>query len=70
MPADAGIQAPGNNQDFKDLDSCSRFKTCRDKLLGNDAIFDGYGPVFGAGERVRGAAAEFRREGEIKAPKG
>jgi hypothetical protein len=38
MPAEAGIQSVGDNNNFKDLDSRSLLKTCRDRLRGNDGV--------------------------------
>jgi hypothetical protein len=39
MPAEAGIQLVGDNNNFKDLDSRSLLKTCRDRFRGNDGVF-------------------------------
>jgi hypothetical protein len=39
MLAEAGIQAFGDNNNFKDLDARSRLKACRDKLRGHDGVF-------------------------------
>ncbi len=38
MLAEAGIQAVGEDNNFKYLDSRSLLNTCRDKLRGNDDI--------------------------------
>ena len=38
MPAEAGIQAVGENNNFKDLDSCSLLKTRRDRFRRNDGL--------------------------------
>ena len=51
MPAEAGIQSIGDNDYFKNLDSRSLLKACRNKLCGNDGIF---------------SAATHSREGEGK----
>ena len=58
MPAEAGIQSFGDNNNFKDLDSRSLLKTCRDKFRGNDGIFpitaqslEGEGIYFGLLEK-------------------
>jgi hypothetical protein len=39
MPAEAGIQSGADINNFKDLDSRSLLKTCRDRFRGNDSVF-------------------------------
>jgi hypothetical protein len=39
MPAEAGIQAVGDSNKFKDLDSRLLLKTCRDRFREHDATF-------------------------------
>ena len=39
MPAQAGIQLIVDINNFKDLDSRSLLKTCRDRFRGNDGAF-------------------------------
>jgi hypothetical protein len=38
MPAEAGIQSVGDNNNLKDLDSRSRLRTCRDRFRGMTAF--------------------------------
>lgn len=38
MPAEAGIQAVGEYNNFKDPDSCPLLKTCRDRFRRNDGL--------------------------------
>jgi hypothetical protein len=42
MPADAGIQEVVDNNEFKDLDSSSLLKVCRNLFRGNDGAFTRY----------------------------
>jgi hypothetical protein len=39
MPAEAGIQSGADIYNFKDLDSRSLLKTCRDRFRGNESVF-------------------------------
>jgi len=39
MPAEAGIQSVGDNNNFKSLDSRSPLTTCGDRFRGNDGVF-------------------------------
>jgi hypothetical protein len=59
MPTEAGIQSVVDINNFKDLDSRSRLKTCRDRFRGNDGALAIAAQSLLA-EEEKGEGGEFR----------
>jgi hypothetical protein len=65
MPAEAGIQAVGDSNKFKDLDSRPLLKTRRDRFRGHDASFPLYDKV-SKGEEISETNTKTLSNGDLR----